>query len=276
MQGKDDIPCSLSPVPCTYFTPEDTVILNRFISEMEPKKALPADSLLIETASFFLGTPYVAATLEREPEGLVVNLREMDCATFVDNVVALSLMLKGGDISFDGFCRQLLHLRYRNDTITGYADRLHYTGDWVYENARKGILRDVTEEAGGVPLAMDLDFMSTHPAAYKQLKADTALVGKIAAIEKDINSRAYYYIPKARIDSSASRIRNGDVVCFTTSIKGLDTSHVGIIRRVGEKLTFIHASTKAGKVIVNEEPLKDYLLRGKSSTGIMLARLSVE
>lgn len=39
----------------------------------------------------FLGVPYVAATLEgHDPECLVVNLRQLDCTTLVENVAALT------------------------------------------------------------------------------------------------------------------------------------------------------------------------------------------
>ena len=46
---------------------------------------------MLEIGKFFLGTPYVAGTLETKgAEHLVVNLREYDCVTFVENVVALA------------------------------------------------------------------------------------------------------------------------------------------------------------------------------------------
>lgn len=255
-----------------YYTDEDVAIFDRFVTEMESKKSLPAEQLLIETASFFIGTPYVAATLEKEPEGLVVNFREMDCSTFVDNVIALSRMLTSADHSFEGFCRQLQYIRYRKGTIHDYTDRLHYTSDWVYVNDKKNIVRDINKEIGGKPLDLHLNFMSTHPDSYKQLKNNPGLVRKMEGIESDINTRHYYYIPKQQIASFASKIKDGDIVCITTSIKGLDTSHVGIVRWEGDKLTFIHASSLAKKVIVNQESLQEYLNKGKSSTGIMLAR----
>lgn len=255
-----------------YYTDEDVSIFNRFVSDMRSKKSLPIDQLVIETATFFLGTPYVASTLEVEPEGLVVNFREMDCATLVDNVIALSRMFKSDDHSFDSFCKQLQYLRYRNGMITNYADRLHYTTDWVYVNDRKKIVKDINKEIGGLPLVLNLNFMSTHPDSYKQLKADPVLVKEISKIEKDINNRSYYFIPKPDIDAFDPKIKSGDIVCFTTAIKGLDTSHMGIITRVNGQLTFIHASSLAKKVIVNKESLKQYVSKGKNSTGIMLAR----
>ena len=40
---------------------------------------------------FLRGTPYVASTLEkRSRRALVVNLRELDCTTFAETVLALS------------------------------------------------------------------------------------------------------------------------------------------------------------------------------------------
>ncbi len=255
-----------------YYADEDITIFNRFLTEMESKKSLPMDQLIVETGMFFLGTPYVASTLEHEPEGLVVNFREMDCSTFVDNVIALARMLKSDDHSFDSFCKQLQNLRYRNGKINDYADRLHYTSDWVYENDRKKIVRDINKEIGGLPLQLSLSFMSTHPDSYKQLKTDMEMVRQIAEIEKDISSRSYYYIPKQHLEGFDTKIKSGDIVCFTTAIKGLDTSHVGIITRNNGKLTFIHASSLAKKVIINEASLKEYVNRGKNSTGILLAR----
>lgn len=76
-----------------YCTDEDRAIFDRYCTQMEPKKSLPLDELMIHTALFFRGTPYVASTLEKEPEGLVVNLRELDCTTFAETVLALSRTL---------------------------------------------------------------------------------------------------------------------------------------------------------------------------------------
>jgi hypothetical protein len=143
----------------------------------------------------------------------------------------------------------------------------------MYENDRKQVVKYVTGEAGGTPYTFDLHFMSSNPAAYRQLKADSLLIPPIQEIEQQINGRtSYHIIPKCRIDTLAAGIHNGDVVGFVTSVKGLDFSHVGIIARTGEELTFIHASSLAMEVIVNKEPLKQYAGNSKSCLGIMLAR----
>lgn len=255
-----------------YCTEEDRIIFDRYVSEMEANKSLPTGELMVKTARFFLNTPYVAATLEKEPEGLVINLREMDCMTLVENVVALTKTIQSASPSFDVFCKNLQTLRYRDGKIRDYTDRLHYTTDWIYVNQRKGLVKDETSLIGGIPLPVSVSFMSTHPDSYKQLKGNPELTNRLAAIEKEINKRTYYYIPEASINERASKIEDGDIVCFVTTIKGLDISHVGIICRVGDKLTFIHASTTYKKVIVNEAPLQEYVEGIKRNSGIMIVR----
>jgi hypothetical protein len=256
-----------------YTSDEDRAIFENYLSEMKSKKSLPMSQLVTETALYFLGVPYVASTLEKEPEGLVANLHEMDCATFVDNVIALSRTIKGENPSFDNYCRNLQHLRYREGVITDYPSRLHYTSDWVYVNNQRGIVKDINGEIGGVSLTFDLNFMSTHPDSYRQLKGNPALIDEIVKQEKEINARTtYHFIPKDKIDEYAGKMQSGDMVCFTTAVKGLDTSHVGFIYWDGDRLTFIHASSLEMKVTVDKNTLKEYVQKGKNSTGIMLAR----
>lgn len=260
---------SASPL---YYTAEDEAMVRRYLNEMAPRKNLSQNELMVETARFFLGAPYVAATLEKEPEGLVVNLREMDCTTFVENVLALVRTLQSPRPSFDVFCRELQTVRYRDGRITGYPDRLHYMSDWIWNNERRGIVRNISREAGGEFLPLHLSFISTHPEAYKQLKQRPDWVRQIAGQEEEINRRTYYYVPKTRIDAVTSRLQSGDIVCFVTTVPGLDVSHVGILLRQGKKLTFIHASTTAKQVIVNPTSLQAYTERMKSNRGILLAR----
>ncbi|MDR1557643.1 MAG: DUF1460 domain-containing protein [Tannerellaceae bacterium] len=258
-----------------YYTEEDRAVFDNYLLYMAGKDSLPFDSLMLETASFFLETPYVGATLETEPEGLVINLRELDCSTFVENVIALSRTLAAGEPAFDAYCDQLRQLRYREGKIGGYTDRLHYTSDWMYENDRKQIVKyKGKEETGGEAYVFDLHYMSSHPDSYRQLKADSSLIPLIRETEQKVNERTSFYslIPRCAIDSLAPQIQNGDMVGFVTSIGGLDISHVGIITRRDGELSFIHASSQAMKVIVNTESLKEYAEKGKTCLGIMLAR----
>lgn len=255
-----------------YDTEQDRLIFDRYLKRMETSKSSPMDVLMIETALFFRGTPYVASTLEKEPEGLVVNLRELDCTTFAETVLALSRTLQEEKPSYEAFLHHLQSLRYRKGTITDYTDRLHYMTDWFYENERKGIVKDLGREVGETPLPLDLSFISTHPDSYKQLKNHPERVRKMADKEKEINARSYYYLPKDAIDRRSAGIRNGDILCFVTSIKGLDVTHVGIAYWQDGQLTFIHASSSAKKVIVQATSLSDYARDIKSCKGLLIAR----
>lgn len=277
-----------NPSPILYVTAADRDLFDRYLSSMQSRglfadTTLSVSDLIIETARFFLGTPYVAATLEKEPEGLVVNLREMDCTTFMENVLALSLTvqelraLKTEGIQesrqpFDSFCYYLRQLRYRDGSISDYTDRLHYMTDWVYENARKGFVKDINRDLQGEPFPLSLSFISTHPDSYKQLKNNPQRIRKMADVEREVNGRSYFYLPKADLLKVASRFQNGDIVCFVTTVDGLDVTHVGFVCRDKDKWSFIHASSSAKKVILNEDSLQMYIARMKGNKGLFLAR----
>ena len=255
-----------------YAQPEDRIIFSKYVVYIQDKTNLPTDQIIIETAKFFLGTPYVANTLEIEPEGLVVNLRELDCTTFVETVYALSMTAKSQNLTFDNFCTQLRWLRYREGDINDYTDRLHYTSDWIDQNQEKGLVKSIAQSAGGDPLNLNLYIMSSNTDQYKQLKGKPDLIKKVVEKEKEINARKHYYIPKDKIDQKADFIKSGDMVGFVTTIPGIDISHVGIIYKEGDKLTFIHASSSKKKVIINQESLSTFVKGSSRNTGIVLAR----
>lgn len=264
--------CAGTFISCAQGTQSDKGIFESYLNSVPTVDKLCSDILMDETAKFFLGVPYVGKTLEYEPERLIVNLREMDCMTFVENVLALAEASASGTPSWQTYLEKLLQIRYRDGKIEDYTSRLHYTSDWIYENEKKGLIADITKEIGGVPLAMDVSFVSTHPESYMQLQSHPEYIAVMAKKEKEINSRQYYYIPKEEIDKREAQIRTGDIVCFVTSIKGLDISHVGIVHKEGDKMTFIHASSGKKRVIINEESLQDYVLGIKKSKGIMVLR----
>lgn len=264
--------CAGTFISCAQGTQSDKGIFESYLNSVQTVDKLCSDILMDETAKFFLGVPYVGKTLEYEPERLIVNLREMDCMTFVENVLALAEVSASGTPSWQTYLEKLQQIRYRDGKIEDYTSRLHYTSDWIYENEKKGLIADITKEIGGVPLAMDVSFVSTHPESYMQLQSHPEYIAVMAKKEKEINSRQYYYIPKEEIDKQEAQIRTGDIVCFVTSIKGLDISHVGIVHKEGDKMTFIHASSGKKRVIINEESLQDYVLGIKKSKGIMVLR----
>jgi hypothetical protein len=127
----------------------------------KPKRKTKAQTA-ITIAKSFIGQPYKAGTLEGKPkEQLVCNLRDFDCSTFVETVVAMSLINHAGSPSFEKFKKQLTELRYRNGSVEGYASRLHYFREWIIQAERNNILQDITSKIGGLKQKKNLNFM-TH------------------------------------------------------------------------------------------------------------------
>jgi hypothetical protein len=220
----------------------------------------------------FLGTPYVAHTLEAPgPEHLVINLQGLDCTTFVENVLALSRCVTLGQTTFDAFTQQLQHIRYRSGVIQGYPSRLHYFTDWIGDNERKEIVRDITRDLGGIPLVKTIDFMSTHRTSYSQLSAQS-VADAIRDTESLLSSAVHTYVPKASVAGMQRKLRGGDIVAITTSIPGLDVSHTGLVAIKDGTPHYLHTPLSGGAVQLSQSSLAQYLEGAGKQTGIIIAR----
>jgi hypothetical protein len=251
-------------------------IFKKLIRVLDKKKASAKfpDQLILEIGKFFLGTPYLAGTLEMNgAEHLVVNLREYDCVTFVENVVALVWHVKSLGKSFETFRRLLRKIRYRQGRLQGYSSRLHYFSDWIHDNQKKGIVRDVTAKIGGKPLRKAITFMTTHPDLYPSLK-NVAKLRRMKPIERTISRRCLFFIPKKALRCLEDRIRDGDLIAITTNAEGLDVQHVGLSARVKNRIHLLHASSIEGKVVLSKKTLYQYLMQSKVRSGIMVARIT--
>jgi len=229
---------------------------------------------MVAVGKTFLGTPYIAKTLEiGTKESLVVNLQGLDCTTFVENVLAFSLLLKNEKSSFRDFAEALETIRYKDGKLDGYASRLHYFSEWIANNESKGLLTDITKEIGGKEITKPINFMSTHRDLYPFLSDDSNLE-KIKASENYLNERAICILAQEDIQANEHLIKSGDIIALTTAIKGLDITHTGIATQEKDgRIHLLHAST-IGEVVVSKLPLVDYLKKVKSNTGIMVARVS--
>lgn len=250
---------------------KDKEILEQILQLFSAEKNAATADLIIKVGTFFKETPYVAHTLETEPEQLIVNLRELDCTTFAENCLAIARTIKSKNPSFEQFTKELQYMRYHNGKINGYTSRIHYFSDWIFENNKKKLITDISKEIANIPYSLQVNFMSTHPKSYVQLK-DSTLIPVIAGQEQEISKRKMYFIPEEKIAAFEMSLQDGDIAGITTSIKGMDISHVVILQRVAGRMHILHASQTANKVILSEETLEDYLKNSKSATGIMVAR----
>jgi len=242
------------------------------IREIQNLKQSDFGETMISVGETFLGTPYVAKTLEvGESESLVINLLGMDCTTYVENVLAFSTLLMEDKMNFDSFASTLEYIRYKDGELDGYASRLHYFSEWIVNNEKKRLLKDVTAEIGGMEIKKDINFMSTHRDLYPFLQ-DEENFKKIKASENYLNHQSICILPQDQIEANENQIMNGDIIALTTSITGLDITHTGIaIRERDGRIHLLHASS-SGKVEVSELPLVEYLKKIKKNTGIMVAR----
>ena len=233
---------------------------------------LPIGSAVARMGRRFVGSPYRPGTLDPPgPEGLVVNLREFDCVTFVESALAHARTVRAPDPSFDVFLGELERLRYRGGIRDGYASRLHYFSEWIADNAARDVLSLVTPELGGTIDPEPIDFMTTHREAYRQL-ADTLALREIRAIERRLSDAPRYVLAERAIAEAEHGIREGDVIAATSTVPGLDVAHTGIAVAIDGRIHLMHAPLVGDSVQISEVPLADRVARIGTQDGVMVAR----
>jgi hypothetical protein len=284
-------------------SPATDSILHTTIALIHNKhfEKLPIGDRIAAIGKLFLGKPYIDKSLEvgNDVEEVVCNLEGFDCVTFFESIWALARLANkhSSDTSNLMFVYgdELARTRYRERPCCdyergqppskgGFQSRLHYTSDYFYRNANLhyangelALLQEMTKEIGGSDAKLEkkpINFMTSHPSLYKQLKDDPSMVAKMDSIEKMINARGgFYYIPKEDVEDNEKGIHTGDLIGITTSIPGIDCSHTGIaIREKDGRVHFMHASSAMHKVIISPMPLADYLAGNSKQTGIMIYR----
>lgn len=225
---------------------------------------------LIEIATQFVGSPYKTNSLEIPGnEKLVVDFTGFDCVTLLETSIALKLS-KG---SKSGFQDKLKMLRYRNMQINGYLSRLHYFSEWISHNQKNGLLKDVTGRLGGIDYSPNVSFMSANADKYVKL-VRPGQIDSLRLIEQDINDQDLLYLPKGKVADIGSDLKTGDIIAISTSITGLDFTHVGFVIMQEGVPYFLHASSQFEKVMLTTNSLYHYLQAHKHMTGLVILRMN--
>ncbi len=259
-----------------FYTQKDVEICNSKFKLAVSKElaSKPINEIIIEIGKSFLGTDYVANTLEKgDKENLIINLTGLDCYTFLESTFALSRCVKNGKTTFENYLKEIENIRYRDGKMNEYPSRLHYFSDWIYDIDKRGLGKNITKEIGGVKINKKINFMTTHVDSYRQLKENPKFVEVIKKIENEISKRDYYYIPEEKIAEVENKIQSGDLIGITSTLEGMDIAHTGIAIRLDDgRIHFMHAPIVGKKVEITTKPLADYVIGNKKQNGIMVVR----
>lgn len=226
-------------------------IMEKVLEKQNKTKGTSAERIDVLTQSF-LNTPYNKQTLNMSSssaEKLVINLKAMDCMTFIEYTEAFKR-----SENEEQFRLNLTSIRYINQDIT-FNTRRHFFSDWA--QGADAIAEDIT------------DTISSHSVKVnKQLNLKNNGMKYIS--NYPIKKREIRYIPTKYLDKEVlNRLNSGDYIGVYSGKIGLDVSHVGIVIRKGNQIIFRNASSLRGNLKVSDSDLLDYL---KGKKGILVFR----
>ena len=271
-----------STVP--QYTLEDSIRVMNLLQSAEKDAAKDSTAgqtmLRIGRAIEKMNIPYVAHTLEpNDQERLIINLRELDCTTFVESAMALTLCVRSGRTTFDDYCRILQKIRYWQGRAPQYIRRLHYFTSWIEDNTTMDLVKEL--QTPNPPFTavqtVQAHYMTQHVDKYRMLTVNPQDVPMIREMEKRIEGKKYRYIPKQQLYNNRqlrNTIHDGDIIVIITNIKGLDTQHIGIAAWHADGLHLLNASSIHHRVIEEPMTLRQYLYKHPTMPGIRVVRIN--
>ncbi len=275
-----------TPVPPEQVSDPDRARLAAWTTALRTEAQAAGETPLGRSASrvgeLASGTPYEPFTLEEylraggsplRTEPLTLSLTRFDCVTLVESCLAVARVAESdGAPSWERFGSEVERMRYRGGERREFTSRLHYFSEWIADGAKRGLLRDLGSELGGVEDARLLRFMTEHRKSYLAL-ADSTVFREIGAMERRLDGHPRRVIPTERIAKVADSIETGDVLGFATGISGLDVTHSAFAYRDAQGiLRVLHAPLSGGAVEVTRLTLPEYVAAIRRSTGILVAR----
>lgn len=242
--------------PATAAEPNmDSVTSSTLDELLAVRRAAPANmskgELINLLSARFLGTPYGANMLvgsADRAEELVVDLRRVDCFTFLDYVEALTRSTTRAE-----FLTNLTETRYTGGTVD-FRQRKHFFTDWA--NTPRTAATDIT--ATLTPAAI------TVPKNLNTKSDGSPYLPGLPAVDRNIT-----YIPSAAVtDAVIGQLHTGDYIAAYADLPGLDVTHVGIFISTPNGPIFRNATSLAAYQVV-DTPLSEYIA---STPGLVVLR----
>ncbi len=182
-----------------------------------------------------------------------------DCTTFVETVAALSRSDRSEE-----FYPNLLSIRYRDGKPT-YLSRNHFPeADWIPNNKRIGVLRDITDSVAEVAKVDHQIARKTIDRAKWLAKQETQ--GKVSrglasVSDREIQQASVPFIPLEAVSAAEARIPNGailNIVRQDRANKPVLITHQGFVVQRDGKTWFRHASVGGSiKTVLLSEYLRE-------------------
>lgn len=244
--------------------------INQAVKAQKINKQL-IGKIMVWSALKFLNEPYVGHLLDKkQPEYLYVGLDKTDCMLFIEQIVALSELIKHNTLNLDNYTQKIEKLRYHGDLA--YCNRNHYFKDWALVNINNGFVTDQAWQLTHINYPYPLDVIS-QMLSHKTDSPNHQYLACIKDREQQVDKEQLGFIPISLLPKYLDKIKDGDIIGIVRTPGRADgVYHLGIAYIKDGKLGMIHASSDKKKVVIAPS-LMDYLKQFDNSEGIILLRV---
>lgn len=209
---------------------------------------------LITFSRVFRGSPYVISPLGEGPGAAPdpdprLRLDAFDCTTYVETVLALALARDP-----EAAAAVLDRIRYRDGQV-GFATRKHFPmAQWIPDNVRAGLLRDITVQVGGDQVVWARKRLGPEVWARRKRAPDSTLP-ELSPEQIPVGEFKLPVIPIAVAPQLVDRIPSGAVISVVRAdFRSIPVrvSHQGLVIHRRDGVMLRHAAHRTYDKVVDE------------------------
>lgn len=224
-------------------------------ARLESLRALPPGERVVAISEGFLGVPYQLSPLGegegRDPDPLE-RFDRVDCLSMVEQTLAMAFAPSPGDVGV-----LLQRIRYVDGKVS-WASRNHLMeAQWLPNNVRLGVLREVTRELGGAQTVRAQKVLT-------EVTWDTRS-GRALQLEPSERALGTYDFDLLPVDFALERLRQAKPGLLVVMVRKdrphevTRITHVGLLVQTSRGPALRHASRTFHKAV--DELLEKYLER---------------
>lgn len=169
---------------------------------IQSTQSLPLQQRIVKLSAAFLNQPYQLEALGEGVDGQynqkpLYRADAFDCETYVETVLALALAN-----NLSTFQGMLKNIRYKNGVVA-FEHRNHFTSaDWIPNNQRLGIIKDLTAEIAGEDIKISHVYMDRQNW-YRHLSLTRIVLLNANVMQRIKKWQQLRSLAKAQVNSMA-------------------------------------------------------------------------
>lgn len=258
----------------------DTIEINELLRSPELKGMTQAERMGFFARKFEGSASNLReSVLNAEDAPVEINVHSFNPLSLIYTCVALAEAYETSSApNWRDYLDKLKNVAYKGGEPSDFVSRFMYGCDWIADNIFRGNVEEATTllELPTRKKEKSIDYITHNRDKFAALKNETEF-SRMQMLEMGFRNHQIPYVTTGDLINPKRflpQAKEGDMIFLLAPDYNLDFREMGILLKDGDKVRLMQVSLPAGKVVVEDMPLEQYVKRNvKRISGARIVRI---